>query len=165
MTLVDIDGDGTRDRLLVGAPPSRAYLYTLPLSTGATPAAMAMDTMTDGTFGASVAAFDIDGKPGDEMFIGNPDGTAGGTTTAGRVSVYTGASMTLLPATAAFPNPLSQHEPGAGDGYGLSVGGVPFCPGGGADGGAATCTKLPLVGSRSRVYTYFTLRKPDPRVK
>jgi hypothetical protein len=165
MTLVDIDGDGTRDRLLVGAPPTRAYLYTLPLSDGATAAAMATEMMAGGAFGSSVAAFDIDGKPGDEMFIGNPDGTVDGTTTAGRVSVYTGASMTLLAPTAAFPNPLAQHEPGAGDGYGLSVGGVTFCPGTGADGGAATCTKLPLVGSRSRVYTYFTLKKPDPRVR
>ena len=43
--------------------------------------------MPTGQFGAAVAAFDIDGKPGDEMFIGNPDGLVAGTATAGRVSV------------------------------------------------------------------------------
>jgi hypothetical protein len=34
-----------------------------------------------------------------------------------------------------------------------------------AGSGAAACTQLPLVGSTSKVYAYFTLKKPDPRVK
>jgi len=72
--------------------------------------------------------------------------------------------MTLLPSTAKFPNPLAQHDPGAGDNYGMAIAGVPFCPGG-ADGGATACTKLLHVGSRSKVYAYYTLRTPDPRVK
>jgi hypothetical protein len=175
MTLVDVDGDGAPDSLLVGAPPTHAYLFTLPLSTNQAPAAMATDTMTNGDFGASVAAFDIDGKPGDEMFVGNPDATVNGSTTAGRVSIYTGASMTML-SSATIPNPLALHEPKAGGGYGSGVAGMPFCPGNvgtGADGGAsgtsdagvAACTTLPLVGALSKVYTYFTLKKPDPRVK
>jgi hypothetical protein len=53
---------------------------------------------------------------------------------------------------------------------------MPFCPanvgvGGGdggaaaSDGGVAACTRVPLIGSLSKVYTYFTLKKPDPRVK
>jgi len=161
MALVDVDGDGTSDHLLVGAPQTHAYLYKLPLSTGAAPVAMATDTATDGNFGFSVAAFDIDGKPGDEMFVGAPDGAVGGAN-AGRVSVYTGATMTLLPSTPTFPNPLAQHDPGGGDGYGIAIAGVSFCPG---TGGAAPCTKLLHVGSRSKVYAYYTLRKPDPRVK
>ncbi len=37
MTLVDLDGDGVPDHLLVGAPPTHAYLYSLPLSAGQTP--------------------------------------------------------------------------------------------------------------------------------
>jgi FG-GAP repeat len=163
MTLVDVDGDGTSDHLLVGAPQTHAYLYKLPLATGAAPVAMVTDTATDGNFGFSVAALDIDGKPGDEMFVGAPDGTVGGAN-AGRVSVYTGATMTLLPSTPTFPNPLAQHDPGAGDGYGMAIAGVTFCPGN-VDGGVAPCTKLLHVGSRSKVYVYYTLRTPDPRVK
>jgi len=177
MALADLvpDPDHKPDHLVVGAPRTRAYLYSLPLTTGATPVAMASDTMTDGRFGAAVAAFDIDGKPGDEIFIGNPDATVGDTTTAGRVSVYTGTTLMQLPA--ALPNPLTEHEPGAGHGYGAGVAGMTFCPGfipssSGADaaapagdGGVASCTKLPIVGSLSKVYTYFTLKKPDPRVQ
>ena len=166
MTLVDVDGNGTADHLLVGAPQTRAYLYSLPLSAGAAPVAMASETMPLANFGFSVAAFDIDGKPGDEMLVSSPDATVGNTTTAGRVFVYTGATMTLLPSTATFPNPLAEHAPGAGRGYGLAVAGMTFCPeGGGADAGAGSCTKLPLVGSRSKVFAYFTLGKTDPRVK
>ena len=78
---------------------------------------MATETMPSGDFGASVAAFDIDGKLGDEMFIGNPDGSVGSTTTAGRVSVYTGATRRCC-RRRDVPNPLAEHEPGAGHGYG-----------------------------------------------
>ena len=127
-----------------------------------------------------MAAFDIDGKPGDEMFVGDPDATVNGTTTAGRVSIYTTPAMTLVPATT-VPNPLAMHEPKAGNGYGSGIAGMTFCPGnfatsgadggaadaggGGSDAGAAACVGLPLVGSLSRVYAYFTLKKPDPRAK
>jgi hypothetical protein len=161
MTVVDVDGDGTSDHLLVGAPQTRAYLYKLPLSAGAAPVATVTDpdAAAAGNFGFSVAAFDVDGKPGDEMFVGSPDATVNGATTAGRVSVYTGASMTLLPSTKTFPNPLAQHDPGAGDGYGMAIMGVSFCP-----GAATTCRKLLHVGSRSKVYAYYTLVPPDPRV-
>jgi hypothetical protein len=174
MTLVDLDGTGGPDHLLVGAPPTRAYLYSLPLSTGQVPAATATDpdTMAGGQFGAAVAAFDIDGKPGDEIFIGNPAGSVGGTTNAGRVSVYTGP-LVLVPTTVA-PDPLAEHDPAAGHGYGSGIAGMTFCPGnvGGADagtgtgdGGVAACKRLPIIGSLSTVYTYFTLNKPDPRLK
>ena len=131
------------------------------------------EPMPNGQFGAAVAAFDIDGKPGDEMFIGNPDGSVGGAATAGRVSVYTGSPPALVPTTVA-PNPLAEHDPGAGHGYGSGIAGMLFCPGnvGGADGGTGTsdggvaaCKRLPIIGSLSTVYAYFTLNKPDPRVK
>ncbi|HMF40327.1 MAG TPA: hypothetical protein VKQ32_06525 [Polyangia bacterium] len=165
MALVDIDGDGAKDHLLVGAPPAHAYLYTLPLTSGQAPAMSVTDPMGGGDFGAAVAAFDIDGKPGDEMFVGDPDATVNGTTTAGKVTIYTGPTMTMVPATT-VPNPLAMHEPKTGNGYGSGLAGMTFCPGAaGADAGAATCAELPLVGSLSRVYAYFTLKKPDPRVK
>jgi len=173
MTLVDLDGDGMDDHLLVGGPPTHAYLYTLPLSTGQAPLKMvtqagALD------FGASVAAFDVDGKPGDEMFVGDPDAAVNDVMTAGQVMVYTGDSMTPLPSTMTFPNPLAEHNPGAGHGYGSGIIGMTFCPPnvvsadgglGGSDGGVAPCGPLPVIGSVSKVFTYFTLRQPDPRVK
>jgi hypothetical protein len=174
MALVDLvpDANNTPDHLLVGAPPTHAYLYSLPLSTGQTPVATATDAM-GGYFGGAVAAFNIDGTAGDEMFVGNPDATVGGATKAGNVTVYTGTAMTKLPSTA-FPNPLAKNEPSAGDGYGSAIVGMTFCPGnvssGGADGGAtdggvAACTTLPIVGALSKTFAYFTLKKPDPRAK
>ena len=33
------------------------------------------------------------------------------------------------------------------------------------DGGVAACEPLPIIGSLSRVFAYFTLNPPDPRVK
>jgi hypothetical protein len=173
MTLVDLvpDANHTPDHLLVGAPPTHAYLYSLPLSTGQAPVMMATDA-TGGSFGASVAAFNIDATAGDEMFIGNPDATVGGAAKAGNVTVYTGESMTKVPSSA-FPNPLAEHDPGSGNGYGSAVVGMTFCPAnvlsGGADGGAgsgaASCGPLPIVGALSKTFAYFTLKQPDPRVK
>jgi hypothetical protein len=169
MTLVDLDGDGMDDHLLVGGPPTHAYLYTLPLSTGQSPVKMvtqagALD------FGASVAAFDVDGKPGDEMFVGDPDAAVNDVMTAGQVMVYTGDSMTPLASKMTFPNPLGEHDPGAGHGYGSGIIGMTFCPANVASpdagvGGVAPCGPLPVIGSVSKVFTYFTLRQPDPRVK
>jgi hypothetical protein len=116
-------------------------------------------------FGASLAAIDLDGA-GDEVFIGNPGGVVDGQANAGRMSIFTGPTLALLPASKA-PNPLTEPEVAAGHGYGAGVIGMSFCPGAGADAGAgsASCTRLPIVGALSTVYAYFTLRKPDPRVK
>jgi hypothetical protein len=179
MALVDADGNGATDHLLVGAPPSHAYLYALPLSTGQAPIATATASMGGVSFGAAVAAFDVDGKPGDEIFIGDPGATVNGTTTAGSVSIYstTGTTLALLAPTT-YPNPIAEHDPGSGRGYGSGVAGMLFCPGnvaspsadGGTpatDGGAAPCTHLPLVGSLSKVFTYFTInsRHMDARAR
>jgi hypothetical protein len=174
MTLVDLVGnDGKPDHLLVGAPPTHAYLYALPLSTGQAPVAMATETgATD--FGAAVAAFNIDKNPGDEMFVGNPDASVGSTNNAGNVTVYAGTTMTKLASTV-FPNPLAEHDPGAGHGYGSGIVGMTFCPvnmlaPGGADagvvdGGVAACGPIPIIGALSNVFAYFTLNPPDPRLK
>jgi hypothetical protein len=165
LALVDVDGTGGPDHLLVGAPPTRVYLYDFPLTAGQMPVDMETDPdmPAGGNFGGAVAAFDIDGVAGDEMFVGNSDATVDGKTTAGRVWIYAGAPLALVP-TAKAPNPLEEHEPGAGHGYGAGVIGVSFCPGGGADGGAASCTRVPVIGSLSKVYVYFTVPKTDPRV-
>jgi len=176
MALVDLDGQGGPDHLLVGAPPTHAYLYTLPLSTGQAPAAMVTETGST-AFGTAVAALNIDGTAGDEMFVGDPDAKVGGKDAAGRVTVYGGAMMKALSSTA-FPNPLSEHDPGDGHAYGSGIVSMTFCPAnvgassadggasdGGAGGGVAACAPLPVIGATSKVYTYFGLKKPDPRVK
>jgi hypothetical protein len=177
MALVDATGSGAPTHLLVGAPPTHAYLYALPLAPGAAPVATATEPMGGGSFGVAVAAFDVDGKPGDELFIGNPDAPVNGTTTAGSVSIFgtTGTALALLAPTT-YPNPLTEHSPDAGHGYGSGVAGMLFCPGnvgggsdGGApatDGGAAPCTHMPLVGSLSKVFAYYTInsRHADVRV-
>ena len=152
MTLVDLDpSNGTEpDHLLVGAPQTHAYLYKLPLSAGAAPVAMATETMPLANFGFSVAAFDIDGKPGDEMFIGSPDATVGNTTTAGQVFVYTGATMTLLPSTPTFPNPLAEHEPGAGRGYGMAIAGMTLLRGARAPTAARASARSSRWSARGR---------------
>jgi hypothetical protein len=178
MTLIDlVGGDGQPDHLLVGAPPTHAYLYSLPLATGQGPSVTLTDPEPEpnGLFGAAVAAFNLDGNPGDEVFVGNPGATVNGAANAGRVSIYTGMTLALVPSSMIQNNPLSQHEPAAGHGYGSGIAGLTFCPGnvgGAADGGTGTadagvspCRQLLLVGSTSRVYAYFTLVKPDPRLK
>jgi hypothetical protein len=47
---------------------------------------MATDTMAGGSFGAAVAAFDVDGKAGDELFIANRTPRPAARPTAGNVS-------------------------------------------------------------------------------
>jgi hypothetical protein len=171
MALVDADGNGAPDHLIVGAPPTHAYLYALPLATGQAPVTMVMvtDATGSGSFGASVAAFDIDGKPGDEIFVGNPDATVNGKALAGNVSIYTFTGTSLAPlASTKHPNPLAEHDPSDGHSYGSAVVGMQFCPGNSAspaadggtpttDAGTAPCTRLPLVGSLTQVFVYFTI--------
>ena len=166
MVLADLSGDGVPDHLVVGAPPTRAYVYALPLTATSTGMPLSdPETPAGDEFGAALAAIDIDGS-GDEVFIGNRGGEVGGKSNAGRVSIFTGPTLTRLPATKA-PNPLTEPEAAAGHGYGAGIIGTSFCPGNTADAGTApgACTRLPIIGTLSTVYAYFTLRQPDPRVK
>ena len=90
MTLVDVDGNGTPDHLLVGAPPTHAYLYALPLSTGQAPVDDGDGADASATSARRSRRSTSTSKPGDEMFVGDPDAAVGGTTNAGHVTVYTG---------------------------------------------------------------------------
>ena len=159
LALGDFDGDGLPD-LLVGAPPNAVYLYKGPLTLPAVPTATALkpdDTYVE--FGSSVAALNLDGVKGDEALIGDPGATVNGTSGAGNVTVYTGATLVRSPTAPV----LTDHDAATGEGYGSAVAGLPFCAA--APCTAATLTPLPLVGAPGAAFTYYTVGPTDPRVK
>jgi hypothetical protein len=166
----DFDGDGLPD-LLVGAPPNAVYMYKGPLTLPAIPTATIPKPANSAQFGTALAALNLDGKKGDEALVGDPGVTLGGVSGAGNVTVYTGPTLTALttpvmpPTTppTTMPLVLADHNPGAGEGYGSAVAGLPFCAA--APCTAATLTPLPLVGAPGAAFTYFTLGPVDPRVK
>jgi hypothetical protein len=151
----DFDGDGVSD-LVVGAPPSNAFLYRGPIAAGATPAGTFTNAASGGYTGASIAALNVDGKGGDEALVGDPDGV-GNTQQAGTGDVIQLAGPTLGTIAAT----LADHNGGSNGAYGSSVAALPFCA-------VAPCTKpqlLPLVGAASKAFVYFTLSGTDPRVQ
>jgi hypothetical protein len=177
----DFDGDGLPD-LLVGAPPTHAYLYRGPVTASAT------STITNPAgigFGAAVAAVHVQGEKGARAYIGDPDATVGGQTTAGNVSVYTfsasGTPSMVMPTPAVTA--LADRSPSGSEAFGSTVAALPFCTtktlpsDGGVDGGAvdagprpdggapSACptVDVPLVGATSSVFGYFTLGSFDPR--
>ena len=163
--------DHKPDHLLIGAPPTHAYLYSLPLTARqpavTVPALMCRRSVRRGGRGVRHRR-----RPGRRGVYRQPRRHRQRRHEGRPVNVYTGA--TLAPLAPTFPNPLAEHDPGTGHGYGSGIAGLIFCPGAvsSPDGGAARlmaawlrARRLPLVGSLSKVFTYFTLKKPDPRVK
>jgi hypothetical protein len=158
LAIGDFDGDGLAD-LLVGAPPSRVYLYKGPVAPGAGPTATIAAPLGSAAFGAALTAANVDGTPGDEALIGDPGATLDGTNAAGNVAVYSGPNLTK-PATMPA-RVLTDHEGSAGEAYGSAVGALPFCV-------SAPCVApplLPLVGSPAKAFVYFTVGPTDPRAK
>jgi hypothetical protein len=162
LTLGEFNNDAAPD-LLVGSPPTHAVLFRGPIT--ATPT-MTITATGAVRFGASVAALPLDGMPGDEALIADPDATVNGEAFAGNVSVYSGPAL----ATKAKPTPvtdfMSDRTPGASEFYGSVVRVLPFCGSatGAPDAGTGCVTTgLPLVGSATRAFTYYTLGTADPR--
>jgi hypothetical protein len=165
LAIADFDNDGVAD-LLVGSPPAAVHLFRGPLTAAATPAKTIANPNavgdTPGDFGMALAAFDLDGTPGAEALVGDPSAIVKNSIGAGNVHVYTGPTLGTE-----IPPALAEHDPKSGDGYGISIAGLRFCPpaldgGGGAPG---ACVTLPMVGAGSKVFTYFTVGKTDPRAK
>jgi hypothetical protein len=162
LAIGDFDHDNQPD-LLVGSPPSAVYLFRGPVTAAPTRTIANPNPLGDvaSQFGRALAAFDLDGLPGDEALIGDAAATVDGKLSAGNVHIYTGPTL----ATELRMPALAAHDPTSGDGYGTTVAGLPFCLPAGTDGGAAGCQMLPMIGSGPKVFTYFTLGPTDPRTK
>lgn len=150
LTAGDFDGDGTPD-LLVGAPPRAVYLFQGPLSAAAR-GDMVSYADSAGQFGAAVTAINVDGLPGDEFLVADPDAVVNDQQAAGAVLLYSAAAL------AAKPTRLAAHDPETGAAYGSSVSVLPFCP---PPCPAAGPRRLALVGSGTQTFTYFLLRSTD----
>ena len=156
LAIGDFDGDGVAD-LLIGAPPSRVYLYQGPVAPGAAPTATIPAPLGSAAFGAALAAGNVDGLLGDEALIGDPGATLNDQTGAGNVTLYTGPKL----ATMVTRTPvLADHDTSAGEAYGSAVRALPFCD---STPCAASPPHLPLVGAPAKAFVYFELGQFDPR--
>ncbi|HVU52818.1 MAG TPA: VCBS repeat-containing protein [Polyangia bacterium] len=154
----DFDGDGTLD-LLVGSPPAHAFWIRGPL-TPTSPILPVTLSAGGSELGSAVAAVNVDGKPGDEALVGNPDATVAGGALAGEVHVVTGAALTQELAV------VRRLQPSAGDVLGIALAALPFCTSG-CGTPAAAVQDLVLVGSNARAFTYYDLHlgAADPRAR
>ncbi len=84
----------TAFRICWWARPRRASISTRgPIAPGAAPTATIAAPLGSASFGAALAAVNVDGVPGDEALVGDPGATINGLTGAGNVSIYTGPTL------------------------------------------------------------------------
>jgi hypothetical protein len=159
LLIADVNGDGKKD-LLVGAPPTRAYLYTGPFTAGASPTPAKefrhptlMDTQALGDFGFRVGVVDIDGVAGLEVLVSAPDLPVGDELGAGVVIPYKpdGTAMT----------PINDNSPTANAQFGFTIQGIQFTP----PAGCGTTRPVLLIGADREVFTFFRVPNgpADPR--
>ena len=159
LLVTDVNGDGKKD-LLVGAPPTRAYLYTGPFTAGAPPVPAKefkhpslMDTQATGDFGFRVGAVDIDGMPGLEVLVSAPDLPVGDELGAGVVIAYKPDATSV--------GEIKDNSPAANAQFGFTVQGIRFSP----PAGCGTDRPVLLIGADREVFTFFRLPAgpADPR--
>jgi hypothetical protein len=156
LAIGDFDGDHVPD-LLIGSPPGHAFWIQGPLSSTSPVLPVAL-VAGSAELGSAVAAVDVDGHPGDEALVGDPDAAAGSAMQAGAVQLATGPMLaTMLPV-------VRRHAPAAADVFGIDVAALPFCKS--ACGTPSPVVQnIALVGSASHAFTFFTLASggTDPR--
>jgi hypothetical protein len=155
----DFNGDGKTD-LLVGAPPTRAYLYPGPFMPGVMPVPgvvfkhpTLMDTGATGDFGFRVGAVDVEGLPGVEILVSAPDLNVDGKSGAGQVFVFK-REGTLL-------GDVRDNSPAADASFGFTLNGLRFAP----PAGCGSERSVLLVGSSKEVFAFYRLPDgpADPR--
>ena len=157
LAIGDFDGDGVPD-LLVGAPPSRVYLYKGPVAPGAAPTATIAAPPGSAAFGAALAAMNVDGVLGDEALIGDPGATLDGADRRRQRRHLHGPEADQA-VRRRRTRVLTNHEASTGQAYGSAVGALPFC----ASAPCLAPSRLPLVGAPSKAFVYFTVGLTDPR--
>jgi hypothetical protein len=159
LLITDVNGDGKKD-LLVGAPPTRTYLYLGPFTAGTPPAPAKefrhpslMDTQATGDFGFRVGAVDIDGMPGLEVLVSAPDLPVGDELGAGVVIAYRPDATSL--------GEIKDNSPTANAQFGFTVQGIRFSP----PAGCGTDRPVLLIGADREVFTFFRIPggPADPR--
>ncbi len=155
----DFDGDGTPD-LLIGSPPSHAFWIKGPLAAASSVTPVMLTAGSGTALGASVAAANVDGLPGDEALVGDPDAMLGATTLAGAVHVVGGTGLDTEQAI------LHRQSPGASDFFGADVHALPFCTSG-CGTATAVSQSVPLIGSTTHAFLFFQPEpgSADPRTK
>jgi hypothetical protein len=156
LALGHFDADDQVD-LLIGAPPEGAFWIRGPLTATSPILPVAVTkTASSRQLGAAVGAGDVDKEPGDEAFVGDPEATVGGKALAGEVHIASGPLLDKAKSV------VRRQAPAANDAFGVQVGALPFCASGCGTAGAVTSDLL-LVGSRTRVFSFFVLGKDGPK--
>ena len=147
----DFNGDHNTD-LIVGAPPSAAYVFFGPLGTGSTGVPLTVDATQAVQFGASVASCNLEGTGNDQAIVGDPGAASSGDLLAGAAQMFSfeGTGAAVSPKKGRL---LAAHDPSANAAYGASVASLPFC----GTCAAPAAPRLPAVGASTRVLMYFTL--------
>lgn len=155
----DVNGDGTPD-LLIGSPPSHAFWIEGPLAATSQVTAVTLTAGSGTALGASVAAANVDGLPGDEALVGDPDAMLGSTMLAGEVHVVGGTGLDTEQTI------LRRQSPGSSDAFGAEVHALPFCTSG-CGTATAVSQSVPLIGSTTHAFLFFQPEpgSADPRTK
>jgi hypothetical protein len=159
----DFDSDGQLD-LLVGAPPTRAFLFFGPFPSSRPLVELSHPTIPDtgatGDFGFRVQGVELDTVAGPELLVSGPELPAGSEAAAGRVFAFRlDRSVPALP-KAILLTEISDNSPQADASFGYSLTGLPFKP-----SGCGTARPVLVVGAIKEVFTFYrVLKEPaDPR--
>jgi len=176
---LDLDGDGKDEALLVGAPPALAFVIKAPtvnidsdmnyaVGLKEFPAVTIAPPAPALGFGLRVAAFDYDGKPGDEIIVSAPDAPDGTKAQTGQVFIFKLEPGATTPTLLSF---VKDNQSEALSMLGYDVAGMPFvAPACAKTGAPERRGTLLVAGNNTSIFTYFrtpvapgATEIPDPR--